>query len=173
MSKFSLNFKIMSLAVLLGFFGLFTNVNAADTNKVVTPTVVKEKQQIQPAAFITLTSPILLVNNPAQYLNKNVEFTAKFNKFSNLGLDYPPAKRESQVYTGFLIERDDVTTHVIPLSELKMFIKIADLKKYTDLTSGDKIKIRGKVFSTALGDPWLDITELTILEHANKDLSDK
>ena len=166
MKQFTNKIKILTVMTFIGFLGISSQVFATDTNKVVTPSTVK-LQAKTPAntQYITLKSPIMLVDNPAQYLNKHVEFTAKFNKFSNLGLDYPPTSRGSQVYTGFLIERDDVTTHVIPLSELKMFIKISDLKQYSDLTSGDKIKIKGKVFSAALGDPWLDIEGITILEH--------
>ena len=32
-----------------------------------------------------------------------------------------------------------------------------------DLEQGDKIKISGKVFSTALGDPWVDIDDIKVL----------
>ena len=173
MKKLVRNIKIMLLLTAIGLFGFIPAANAADKTKSDNSAkTVKEKPQEQ-IKYTLITSPLLLVNNPYQYLNKNVEFTAKFNKFSPLGLDYPPAKRESQVYTGVLIERDDVKAHVIPLSELKMFLKIEDLKKITEITSGDKIKIKGKVFSTALGDPWLDINELTILEHVNKESADK
>lgn len=170
MDKLKIN--ILTVIVCLGLF--VCGVNASDANKVVTPNSIKPQTQVQTnVRYISLTSPLLLVSSPAQYLNKNVEFTAKFNKFSTLGLDYPPAMRASQVYTGVLIERDDVKTHVIPLSELKMFIKIEKLKQFTELSSGDKIKIKGKVFSAALGDPWLDIEELSVLEHVNKEASKK
>lgn len=173
MKKFIRNVKILLLVAVFGLFGFIQASDAADNPKADTAAkTVKEKTQEQ-VKYTSITSPMLLVNNPYQYLNKNVEFTAKFNKFSALGLDYPPAKRESQVYTGVLIERDDVKTHVIPLSELKMFLKIEELKKITEISSGDKVKIKGKVFSAALGDPWLDINELTILEHVNKESADK
>ena len=157
-----------------GLLCFSAGVYAADADKVITPTAVKPQMQSKTdVKYIPLTSPLLLVEAPAQYLNKNVEFTAKFNKFSTLGLDYPPVQRNSQTYTGVLIERDDVKTHVIPLSELKMFIKISELKPLSDLTSGDKIKIKGKVISNALGDPWLDIEELTIIEHNKSESSQK
>ena len=174
MKQFTNKIKILTVIAAIGLFGISSQVFATDANKVVTPNAVKTQAKTQTQSqtniqYITLKSPIMMVENPSQYLNKHVEFTAKFNKFSTLGLDYPPAKRGSQVYTGVLIERDDVTTHVIPLSELKMFIKISELKQYSDLSSGDKIKIRGKVFSTALGDPWLDIEELKILEHSKSE----
>ena len=167
------NIKVMLLIAAFGLFGFVLTADAADKPKADNSSKpVNEKPQEQ-IKYTSITSPLLLVNNPYMYLNKNVEFTAKFNKFSSLGLDYPPAKRESQVYTGVLIERDDVKNHVIPLSELKMFLKIEELKKITEISSGDKVRIKGKVFSAALGDPWLDINELTILEHVNKDSADK
>ena len=172
MTKITDNIK--KIVIVAGLICFSAQVYATDTDKVITPTAVKPQSQNQTdVKYMSITSPLLLVNNPAQYLNKNVEFTAKFNKFTTLGLDYPPVERASQVYTGVLIERDDVTTHVIPLSELKMFIKIAQLKQCTDLASGDKIKVKGKVISTALGDPWLDIDELTIIEHVKSDSAEK
>ena len=175
MKNFIGNVKLLAIITAMGLFSFgLQGSSATDVNKVVTPNVTKTSSQSKTdLQYIKLTSPLLLVNAPAQYLNKSVEFTAKFNKFSSLGLDYPPAMRASQVYTGVLVERDDVKTHVIPLSELKMFIKIDKLKKFTDLASGDKVKIKGKVFSAALDDPWLDIEELTILEHVNPDASKK
>ena len=109
----------------------------------------------------------MVVANPYAYLNKNIQFPAKFNKFSTLGLDYRPAMRESQAYIGVLIERDDVGNNVIPLSEFKMFLKRSDAEKLTDIETGDAVMIKGKVFSAALGDPWMDITEFKILTPKN------
>jgi len=170
MKKFIKKIKILTIIAATGLF--FTvNVNAYAANNTSADNSKQQTQTQTDAHYIKLTSPLQLVNSPSQYLDKNVEFTAKFNKFSTLGLDYPPAQRASQTYTGVLIERDDVKKHVIPLSELKMFIKIEKLKKFTDLASGDKIEIKGKVFSTALGDPWLDIEELSIIEHVNTESS--
>ncbi len=48
---------------------------------------------------------------------------ATFDKFSTLGLDYKPALRENANYIGFLIQRDDVVDHDVPLSEMKLFLK--------------------------------------------------
>lgn len=121
------------------------------------------KAQSDKAEYQTLRTPTILVVNPYPYLNKNVQFPAKFNKFSTLGLDYTPAMRKSQEYIGVLIDRDDVGNNVIPLSELKMFMHRKAAEKFTDLNAGDSIMIKGKVFSTALGDPWLDIHELRVL----------
>ncbi len=119
--------------------------------------------------YITLQTPTAIVLNPYNYMNKYVQFPAKFNKFSTLGLDYKPAMRESQVYIGMLIERDDVAdpSVVIPLSEMKIFMKRSYAEKFTDLNARDRIFIKGKVFSTALGDPWLDIIELKVLPKTN------
>lgn len=115
--------------------------------------------------YVTLQTPTAVVINPYNYLNKYVQFPAKFNKFSTLGLDYPPAMRESQAYIGMLIERDDVGSDsiVIPLSEMKLFLKRSDAEKLTDLEARDRIFIKGKVFSVALGDPWIDIIEVKVL----------
>ncbi len=119
--------------------------------------------------YITLQTPTAIVLNPYTYLNKYVQFPARFNKFSTLGLDYKPAMRESQAYIGMLIERDDVgaDTIVIPLSEMKLFLKRSYAEKFTDLDARDRIFIKGKVFSTALGDPWIDIIELKVLPKTN------
>lgn len=140
-----------------------TNVKA--TSKTVNNTVQNKKID-----YITLSTPTSIVNNPYSYLNKYVQFPARFNKFSTLGLDYKPAMRESHGYIGVLIERDDVgdSNIVIPLSELKMFMKRSDAEKYTDMNTRDRIFIKGKVFSTALGDPWLDIIELKVLPKEKK-----
>lgn len=119
--------------------------------------------------YITLQTPTAIVLNPYNYLNKYVQFPAKFNKFSTLGLDYPPAMRASQTHIGMLIERDDVGSDsiIIPLSEMKLFLKRTDAEKLTDLEARDRIFIKGKVFSTALGDPWIDIIEVKVLPKTN------
>lgn len=105
-----------------------------------------------------------MVENPQKYLNTTVEFTAKFDKFSILGLDYPEAMRSSEKYLGFTVQRDDTENHNIPLSELKLFLKQQDAEKYAELECGDIIKVQGKVFSTALNDPWLDVEKITIVK---------
>jgi hypothetical protein len=112
----------------------------------------------------TTVSSLDLVNNPQSYLNKNVKITAVFDKFSTIGLDYKPAFRDSKDYISFLIRRDDAIGHVIPLSELKILInrKLAEAQ-LADIESADKIVIEGKVFSTALGDPWIEACKITIL----------
>lgn len=116
-------------------------------------------QTAKPIVYASV-SPIELVNKPSSYLGKNVKFDATFNKFSTLGLDYKPAMRSSKDYISFLVKRDDVSDHIVPLSELKIFIKRAAAEKLVDLESGDKIEVKGKVFSNALGDAWMDANEV-------------
>lgn len=107
--------------------------------------------------------PLELVNNPPFYLNKYVKIKAKFDKFSTLGLDYKPAMKSSEDYITFLIQRPDVTDHNIPLSELKIFLKRTEAEKHIDLNAGDEIEFAGKVFSTALGDVWMDVEQFKVL----------
>lgn len=76
----------------------------------------------QPAAQTVAATPLSIVDSPKTYLNKTVIMKAKFDKFSTLGLDYKPAFKSSDDYISFLIKRDD-TTHDIPLSEMKLFLK--------------------------------------------------
>lgn len=109
-----------------------------------------------------------VVKTPQKYLNKIVMMNASFDKFSTLGLDYKPAMRSSENYIGILIKRDDVVDHTIPLSEMKLFLKRDLAEKNINLESDDKIQITGKVFSTALGDPWIDIIDIKILQKNSK-----
>ena len=109
-------------------------------------------------------NPIEIVKNPAFYIGKKVKFKAKFDKFSTLGLDYTPAKRSSEDYITLLIQRPDVTSHDIPLSELKIFMNRKEAEKHIDLNSGDEIEIAGKVFAKALGDAWMDVDNFTVLK---------
>ena len=71
--------------------------------------------------------------------------------------------RSSEKYISFLIQRPDVLDHNIPLSELKIFIDRTVAEKHIDLNSGDEIEFTGKVFSTALGDPWMDVDKFTVI----------
>ena len=120
------------------------------------------------------TAPLSVVATPQKYLNKTVTMKATFDKFSTLGLDYKKAMRSSADYIGFLIQRDDVVDHNVPLSEMKLFIKRDYAEKFIELDTGDKIQITGKVFSNALGDPWIDVSKITILQKkSNSDKSKK
>ncbi len=105
-----------------------------------------------------------LVANPSKYMNKRIKIKAKFDKFSALGLDYPPAARDAKTYISFLIKRENVKGYNIPLSELKLILKrdYAE-KELVNLEAGDDIEIYGSVFCAALGDPWVDVEKVTIL----------
>lgn len=121
----------------------------------------------------TTATPLEIVANPNMYLNKTVKFKAAFDKFSALGLDYKPALKSSQDYIGILIKRDDVKDHTIPLSEMKLFLTRSEAEKYVDLASGDMIEIEGKVFSNALGDPWIEIQKFVMLNPGAKKTASK
>lgn len=109
-----------------------------------------------------------VVNNPGNYLNKKIKMDATFDKFSTLGLDYKPAFRNSKEYISFLIRRSDVVDHVVPLSEMKLFLKRDVAEKFIDLESGDKIEVYGRVFSQALGDPWIEVEQIKIIQKTVK-----
>ncbi|MBE7709751.1 MAG: hypothetical protein E7Z93_04800 [Cyanobacteria bacterium SIG32] len=128
------------------------------------PTSVQQVAQAQ-----VLTNSLDLIANPAKYLNKYVTIKGKFDKFSTLGLDYKPAMRSSEDYITFLIQRDDVKDHNIPLSEMKIFLKRTEAEKYIELNAGDEIQFSGRVFSNALGDVWMDAENFTVLTQKKKD----
>lgn len=147
--------KFVALFLLTFFAILSAPVIANELNNV-------SLQDVNVAAE-TIVNPLVVVSNPNTYLNKTIKMNARFDKFSTLGLDYPPAMRENSEYIGFLILRDD-TSFEIPLSEMKLFLKRDDAQKFVDLKAKDKISITGKVFSTALGDPWIDVEELKVVK---------
>lgn len=143
-----------SVASFIIAFGVLTISSYAATT-----TTTKKETNIN----YVKVSPLSVVNNPASYLNKNISFNAEFVGFSSLGLDYKPAFREPSKYISVLIKRDDISTHTVPLSEMKIFMPRTLAEKHMDLDQGDKIEISGKVFSTALGDPWVDVDNLKVL----------
>lgn len=130
-----------------------------------TVTGVQQAAVQQPAILV---NPLDLVARPNFYLNKNVKIKAKFDKFSTLGLDYKPAMKSSEKYISFLIQRPDVTDHNIPLSELKIFLNRTEAEKYIELNSGDLVEFSGKVFATALGDPWMEVTNFNVISTKTK-----
>ena len=150
-------YKILGLSLLSMFVFTVSSFNYDVSAEVKTP--VKKDVTVN---YLS-ASPLNVVNNPSTYLNKNITFDAEFVAFSSLGLDYKPALKESRNYIGILIKRDDVKTNVIPLSEMKIFMSREMAEKHLDLDQGDKVKISGKVFSTALGDPWVEIEEFQVL----------
>lgn len=117
----------------------------------------------------TIAKPLDIVANPTKYLNKRVKIKANFDKFSTLGLDYSKAMRSSEKYIGFLIKRDDVTTHNIPLAQMKIFMKRAEAEKHIDLETGDEIEFDAIVFSNALNDAWLEVENFRVLTKKDKE----
>lgn len=152
--------KIKSLILALI---VITGINVYASNPSVKPinNVVQSQCQV--------VNPLDLIQRPGFYLNKNVKIKAKFDKFSTLGLDYAPAMRSSEKYISFLIQRPDIQDHNIPLSELKIFIDRTEAEKHIDLNSGDVIEFTGKVFSSALGDAWMDVDKFTVISSKPKE----
>ena len=161
-------FLILAFAITL--FN-FHNVNAASTEVITLKT-----QPVKTATTVTtpvvasanIVSPVDVVKNPDKYLNKDITFNAEFVAYTALGLDYKPAFRDSTKNIGVLIRRNDVFDHLIPLSEMKIFISREMAEKNMDIESGDKIKVTGRVFSTALGDPWVDVKSFVITSKKDK-----
>lgn len=162
-------YKMLCLTALV--LTLLTN------NSVIAASGATTTKPVQAQTTSTVTymnvSPLDVVNNPTNYLNKNISFDADFVAYTSLGLDYKPAFRDGSKFIGILIKRDDVKHHTIPLSEMKIFVPRETAEKHVDLETGDKIKISGKVFSTALGDPWVDVKTFTVLTEKKKDKTEK
>lgn len=156
--------QIITLGLLISL-GLGIGINGAYTQAATTVISTPSMPQVQ---YIDV-NPLDIVANPSKYLRRNVRIKAKFDKFSTLGLDYPPALRSSEKYISFLIQRPDVTNHNIPLSELKIFLKKEVAEKHIDLDAGDEIMFSGKIFSTALGDPWMDVDEFKVINKIKKE----
>lgn len=162
----------LSLLSLSLFSSSFLPCNAAPAHKVApkkVATAPAKKAVAVPSKPINKASyehvgPLDVLKNPEQWLNKKVTFNGTFNSFDAYALDYKGAFRDSKDYVAVLIRRPDAPSHNIPLSELKMLYPRAKSKAVRDLEPGDKVEIFGKVFSTALGDPWLDLDEVTITE---------
>lgn len=149
--------------------GLCLGTNAAVKNsKSTAKAPVVESSTISATVYEPANS-LDIVANPSKYLNKHVKIRAKFDKFSTLGLDYKPAFRSSEKYITFLIKRDNVPDHTIPLSEMKNFLARETAEKYIDLKPGDEIEYSGVVFSNALGDAWISVEKFTVLNQKAKE----
>ena len=147
------------LSLMLGVFNFGCIAEAQNATKQTPVVAVKiDETQNQTANYLDVD------NHPNNYLNKKIKMNATFDKFSTLGLDYKPAFRNSKEYISFLIRRNDVVDHVVPLSEMKLFLKRDIAEKFIDLESGDKIEVYGRVFSSALGDPWIEVEHLKITQ---------
>lgn len=155
--------------VILGVFLFWGSVSGIDTSIAATATApLAAKTVVQNSQNPISVTSLEVVRSPQKYLNKIIVMNATFDKFSTLGLDYKPAMRSSEKYIGILIKRDDVLDHTVPLSEMKMFLKRELAEKNINLEAEDKVQITGKVFSTALGDPWIDITDIKVTQKSAK-----
>lgn len=154
--------KFKGLLLLL-VLAIGLNVNAVTQTPVQkTPLNLENPIQTQTRNYLSV-NPLDLVKRPDFYLNKYVKVKAKFDKFSTLGLDYKPAMKSSEKYISFLIQRPDVVDHNVPLSEMKIFLERTEAEKHIELNSGDEIEFTGKVFSSALGDVWVDVDKFTVI----------
>lgn len=117
-----------------------------------------------------------LVRAPSEYLNKNVKFNAQFYTYSSVALDYKPAMRSSKDYFSFLVLRPN--SHV-PLSELKLAMPIPKDEKSPQsdllqkLKDKDEVEVIGKVFSTALDEPWVDVLKIKLVKQAPENKKDE
>ncbi|MCR4881133.1 MAG: hypothetical protein K6A44_04185 [bacterium] len=164
-------FKKFLVILFAAIFWGTTAINAAEPPVLDKPVANEkiEEVQVQVSKYKEV-APLNLVSTPAKYLNKDVKIKAKFDKFSTIGLDYPPIKRDAKTYISFLIKRENANYN-IPLSELKLIIKrdYAE-KEMVNVEQGDEIEIYGNVFSNALGDPWVSVDKITILTvHPDKE----
>lgn len=156
--------KLLILTAIISL-GLGYGINSVISAPVATPPAPTTAQNI----YYEPVRALDVVANPAKYLNKRIKIKAKFDKFSTLGLDYKPAFKSSEKYITFLIKRDDVINHTIPLSEMKNFLKREDAEKYIDLAAGDDIEYYGYVFSNALGDAWVEVEKFVVLTSKPKE----
>lgn len=159
---------MFSISLGLGTNAAVKGIKPHKTPAKIQKTIQKAAPAKAPAIVYEPTSSIDIVANPTKYLNKHVKIRAKFDKFSTLGLDYKPAFRSSEKYITFLIKRDDVTNHNVPLSEMKNFLERSEAEKYIDLAEGDEIEYSGTVFSDALGDAWISVDKFVVISQKSK-----
>lgn len=173
MSRAKYILMLLILAVGINSSLAFANSTVINLeNPLATVSAVAPAAKPTPKTYLSV-SALDLVKNPSFYMNKNVKLKGKFDKFSTLGLDYKPAMKSSDDYITFLIQRPDVTDHNIPLSELKIFLKRSEAEKHIDLDAGDEIEFSGKIFSTALGDAWMDVENFKVLTIKKQDTTKK
>ena len=154
--------KISIILALVVTLGIGMNVYSQTT-----PSTISKSIATNAALQYTTVNALDVVVSPFKFLHRNIKIKAKFDKFSTLGLDYPPALRPSDKYISILIQRPDVQNHNIPLSEMKIFLKKELAEKNINLDSGDEIEFTGRVFSTALGDAWIDVDDLKVITKKN------
>lgn len=137
---------------------------ATTTHKDEKPTKPSAAEIDASIASATKVDALGLLKSPDAYLNKKITFTGTFNRFADIALDYKKAFRDSKDYVTFFVLRPDVTDHSIPLAELKLFFPRKKSSEVMDLEAGDKIQIVGTEFSSALGEPWVDVEHIKIIQ---------
>lgn len=135
---------------------------AAETDPAKSPPKSEAKGIID-HSYKEIASPLALLGDAEKWVDEKVSFSATFVAFSPYALDYKAAMRPSKDYIAFLVQRPDVPQHVIPLSELKLIYPRKKADEVMELESGDTILVKGKVFSAALGDPWVDVDDIVLL----------
>lgn len=160
--------RLLGLSLLLGLALVLPAFSASPPAKTEKTAATKDATP-EVAKDYTRVTALDLLKNPPQYLNQDVTFEGTFNSFSGLGLDYKKAFRDSKDYVSFLVRRPDVADHAIPLSELKLIYPRKKSEAVMDLETGDTVRVKGHVFSTALNEPWLDVDNVEVLVRANPD----
>jgi len=118
----------------------------------------KNKCKLEPTKLFDL------VAKPKDFMNKEVVITGEFYSFSTIPLDYDKALRSSKDFIGLILARPDQTE--IPLVELKLLAPLEMFKEQNiNIEHGDIVSLEGKVYAVALGEPWLEITDIEIEEH--------
>lgn len=56
---------------------------------------------------------------------------------------------------------------------MKIFLKKEVAEKHIDLNAGDEVRFSGRVFSTALGDPWMDVDTFEVINKVKKRLKSR
>ncbi len=171
--------KVVVLSLILGLSS-FTYAGFAHPAKQVSKaashiavkTTTQDKGILDPS--YKSIDPLTLLQDPGKLIGEKFSFEATFSSFNPYAVDYKGAMRSSKDYVAFLIQRPDVTSHDIPLSELKLIYSRKKAEKdMMNVETGDKLLIQGKVFSAALGDSWMDVTDVTLVkkgpEHLAKD----
>lgn len=109
-----------------------------------------------------------LILEPEKFLNKDLTIEGEFYSFSTIPLDYEKAMKSSKDFIGLILARPDQTE--IPLVELKL---AAPLKMFKEgdlnIEHGDIISLEAKVYAVALGEPWLEVEEISLEKKAKEE----
>jgi hypothetical protein len=103
-----------------------------------------------------------LVIDPTAWVGKDICFEGRFSSFSTLALDYPPAMRSRTEYISITLQRPGTD---IPLGEVKLAMDLEDVQNHAELSkakTGDPLRMRGKVFSDALAEPWIELDQVQV-----------